>query len=461
MSAVLIVSVVAVTALYVEVVDKADVNIEVTGEGSVTGAGTYSKGTSVILTAMPDYGYHFDGWYANGSLLSSSSDYTISVGDSNDIKAVFERETYTLASSQNYNGGIVSGFGSYAYESEVTISTTVDDGYAFVGWMEDGSVISDETSFSYSVTRCSTIVANYSIVHDASFVISMTSTAAPSTLTISSVYDVEVKSRTWTISDGITEGPLYGSDNLGISSFKYSVSSCKALNVTQTITYSDGQESTSTQKVIVDGTATRSFTWKYQSDYALMKHLAMNDKSATLQLSPLFSWYYGYVSDDIPRGYQKAIDRLSEYTYQDEYINSIVISLMELTSGMSDIGRVNCVLKFVQSIQYEYDIDGKGVKEYYKYPAETIWEQDGDCEDHAILFTSLMRAMGYDVVMVNCLGHMTAAVNVAGGSGNYITYDDEKYYYCESTYIVGNETVNYGNVGYAFQDLQIREIIDF
>ncbi len=461
MSAVLIVSVVAVTAVYVEVLDKADVNIEVTDGGSVTGAGTYSKGASVILTATPDYGYHFNGWYMDGNLLSDSSDYTISVGDSNDIKAVFERETYTLELSQNYDGGTVNGSGSYTYESEVMISTTVDEGYTFVGWTEDGSVISDETSFPYSLTRCSTIVANYSIIHDASFVVSMTSTTAPSTLTISSTYNVEVKNRTWTISDGMTEGPLYGSGNPDISSFKYSVSSCKMLNVTQTITYSDGQESTSIQKVIVDGTESISFTWKYQSDDALVKHLATNDESATLQLSPLFSWYYGYASDDIPRGYQKAIDRLSDYTYPDEYIDSIANSLMELTSGMSDIGSVNCVLKFVQSIEYQYDIDGKGVREYYKYPGETIWEQNGDCEDHSIMFTSLMRAMGYDVVMVNCVGHMTAAVNVAGGSGNYITYDGENYYYCESTYIVGNETVNYGNVGYSFQNLQIRAVIDF
>lgn len=460
MSAVLIVSVIAVTVVYVEVLDKADVNIEVTDGGSATGAGTYSKGESVILTATPDYGYHFEGWYINGELVSYDLSYTISVGDSNDIKAVFQKETYTLTISQNYDGGIVGGSGSYVYGSEVTVSTTLDEGYGFVGWTEDGVLISDEMVFSYEIARSLTIVANYSIIHDASFVVSMTSTTAPSTLTISSTYDVEVEGRTWTISDGITEGSLYGSSNPGISSFKYSVSSCRILNVTQAITYSDGQKSTSTQIVMVDGIAARSFTWKYQSDDALMDHLATNDESATLNLSPLFSWYYGCASDDIPRGYQKAIDRLSEYTYPDGYIVSIASSLTELTLGMSDIGRVNCVLKFVQSIQYEYDIDGKGVREYYKYPAETIWEQKGDCEDHAILFTSLMRAMGYNVVMVNCVGHMTAAVNVVGGSGNYITHDGENYYYCESTYCVGNETINYGNVGYSFQNLQVRAVIE-
>ena len=125
---------------------------------------------------------------------------------------------------------------------------------------------------------------------------------------------------------------------------------------------------------------------------------------------------------------------------------------------MSDIQRVNYVLKFVQSFSYEYDDDGKGIDDYWKYPAEMLWEQKGDCEDHAILFATLMEAMGYDAVLyyVYCYdssgnftgAHMAVGVSVSGASGTYTTYDGKNYFYCEATADAGTGIENWANVGY-------------
>lgn len=47
------------------------------------------------------------------------------------------------------------------------------------------------------------------------------------------------------------------------------------------------------------------------------------------------------------------------------------------------------------SITYKYDSNVHGVDEYWQLPKETIELRTGDCEDHAILLCSLLRADGW------------------------------------------------------------------
>jgi predicted transglutaminase-like cysteine proteinase len=47
------------------------------------------------------------------------------------------------------------------------------------------------------------------------------------------------------------------------------------------------------------------------------------------------------------------------------------------------------------NIQYQYDEDVYGVREYWQFGKETISLKTGDCEDFAILLCSLFRAAGY------------------------------------------------------------------
>jgi hypothetical protein len=118
---------------------------------------------------------------------------------------------------------------------------------------------------------------------------------------------------------------------------------------------------------------------------------------------------------------------------------------------MNDLALANFILKFVQSIPYEYDIDGKGMNEYWKLPAETLWEGKGDCEDHAFLYASLLKALGYKVVIYHLNGHMAVGVNLVsapGGSPSYTTVNGLKYYFCETTAIVGTNWLNDANIGY-------------
>jgi len=169
-----------------------------------------------------------------------------------------------------------------------------------------------------------------------------------------------------------------------------------------------------------------------------------------------FAWYYGALSSTLPRGNGYSV--ISSYvTYDDPEIKAMAQALMSSSLGMSDIQRVNYVLKFVQGIPYQYDIDGKGVQEYWKLPAETLWEGKGDCEDHAFLFASLVKAMGYNVVLhyIYCYegnklvgAHMATGVDVSGGNGSYVVVNGSKYYYCEATATSSAGWLDKADVGY-------------
>ena len=63
------------------------------------------------------------------------------------------------------------------------------------------------------------------------------------------------------------------------------------------------------------------------------------------------------------------------------------------------------VMKFVETIPYQYDENSRGAMEFIKYPAETFWDGGGDCEDTSILYCTLMKVMGYDTALLLFFDH--------------------------------------------------------
>lgn len=78
------------------------------------------------------------------------------------------------------------------------------------------------------------------------------------------------------------------------------------------------------------------------------------------------------------------------------------------------------------NIAYALDRDSHGRNEYWQLPTETLILGTGDCEDRAFLFISLCRASGFDCVIVNEPGHVSAGVYVEG-DGNHISYEGREY----------------------------------
>ncbi|MGA3289615.1 MAG: hypothetical protein ABSD42_05200 [Candidatus Bathyarchaeia archaeon] len=122
-------------------------------------------------------------------------------------------------------------------------------------------------------------------------------------------------------------------------------------------------------------------------------------------------------------------------TTQDNYMQTLADKLNDTATQLeySSSDEVNFVLAFVQSIPYKLDNASTGFQDYPRFPVETLVDNVGDCKSHSILFATLMLILGYGTVFINPPDHL--AVGVLGNNipGTYWTYNDQTYYYCETT----------------------------
>lgn len=118
---------------------------------------------------------------------------------------------------------------------------------------------------------------------------------------------------------------------------------------------------------------------------------------------------------------------------------------------LGPILEINNVLAFAQRFRYALDSEDKGVPEYPKYPLETLVEDRGDCEDHAIVAAASLVQLGYDVRLVSLEydsgpGHMALAVAGAEELPDAFALRDpvsgQKFYYCEATTDAGSRNPN-------------------
>nr|MDP9177352.1 hypothetical protein [Gemmatimonadota bacterium] len=94
-------------------------------------------------------------------------------------------------------------------------------------------------------------------------------------------------------------------------------------------------------------------------------------------------------------------------------------------------------LQLVQSIPYVTDHVSLGVPEYWRFPIETLFDNQGDCDCKAILAAALFRSMGLrSVVLLSPVeGHAAVAVEGAPDyPGNqYFEWAGGRYFFCETT----------------------------
>lgn len=139
--------------------------------GTVSGGGSYQAGAFVEAAAAPNNGYRFVRWMENGSEASSNSRYTFSAAANRTLIAVFEKvgqpsaKTYSVNVSANSPaGGTVSGGGTFAENNIVTVTANANSGYHFTGWFENGSQVSTNASYTFTVSADRTLVAGFTYV---------------------------------------------------------------------------------------------------------------------------------------------------------------------------------------------------------------------------------------------------------------------------------------------------------
>ena len=132
--------------------------------GTVTGTGEYNQGASCTLTATAATGYTFTNWTENGSVVSTDASYTFTVTSNRNLVANFTLNTYNITTSSNPNeGGIVNGAGEYNHGANCTLTATANTGYTFANWTENGSAVSTDASYTFTVTSNRNLVANFTL----------------------------------------------------------------------------------------------------------------------------------------------------------------------------------------------------------------------------------------------------------------------------------------------------------
>jgi len=112
-----------------------------TTRGRVEGGGTYYLGETATLTATANEHYYFAQW-SDGN---TSNPRVITVTGDMTYTAVFEPVMYTVALTANdYSMGQVTGGGSYAYGTSVTLEARAFEYYSFVRW-SDGDTVAVRT----------------------------------------------------------------------------------------------------------------------------------------------------------------------------------------------------------------------------------------------------------------------------------------------------------------------------
>lgn len=140
----------------------------VSSNGTVTGAGSYIKGSTIILTATPNSGYKFSGWVNGTDTVSSETNYTLTADESMELTAKFTRKSSgggggssTYLIRFNTDGGNEISNQRVSRNSKIKEPTNpIKEGYEFGGWYSDAQ-LTKKYDFGTKVTANATLYAKW------------------------------------------------------------------------------------------------------------------------------------------------------------------------------------------------------------------------------------------------------------------------------------------------------------
>ncbi|MDD4149339.1 MAG: T9SS type A sorting domain-containing protein, partial [Bacteroidales bacterium] len=130
--------------------------------GTISGAGTFDYGTSIELIATPEIGYDFVNWTEDGIEVSTDATYSFTLTENRILIANFVLQTFEISASVNpANSGTISGAGTFDYGTSIELIATPEIGYDFVNWTEDGTPVSTDATYSFTLTENRILIANF------------------------------------------------------------------------------------------------------------------------------------------------------------------------------------------------------------------------------------------------------------------------------------------------------------
>jgi len=143
----------------------------------------------------------------------------------------------------------------------------------------------------------------------------------------------------------------------------------------------------------------REFHWSYRGEWSWKLDFSVDH-------------YLSYTL--VPRLKRLRVTKL--VTTDDPELQDIAYGLKEAArkKGYDYYETADFILAFVQSLPYVPDDVSTPYDEFPKFPFETLVDGGGDCEDTSILYATLMKILGYDVVLIGLPDHMMVGIAVRG-----------------------------------------------
>jgi hypothetical protein len=122
--------------------------------------GLYYEGETATIIATPGFCKSFKYWTENGVVVSNNSSYTFTVNRNRNLEANFEKNRFTVSvSSDNISNGTVTGNGTYGCDTIATVIANPTSCYNFTKWTENGSTVSTNANYSFTVNINRTLTA--------------------------------------------------------------------------------------------------------------------------------------------------------------------------------------------------------------------------------------------------------------------------------------------------------------
>ncbi|HWP42359.1 MAG TPA: transglutaminase-like domain-containing protein, partial [Blastocatellia bacterium] len=153
--------------------------------------------------------------------------------------------------------------------------------------------------------------------------------------------------------------------------------------------------------------------------------------------------------DPIPDRHQAGRKVVLEGEKADE-VRHLAYQLRRIAvdNRLTEYEEIQNTLDFVQDIPYAFDKDSidrltnqaLGILDYWRFPIETLYDENGDCDCKAVLAAALFRLVGFRALLLVSfdpdIAHAAVAVEGAPDFPQTDFFTDNqgrRYYFCETT----------------------------
>jgi uncharacterized protein YjdB len=118
----------------------------------------YEYGTNATLTAVPDAHYHFVQWNDGDTNVNK----TVCVTQNVNLVAKFAIDTFSVTATAGANGTVTGG-GTYAYGTYVTLTALPNTGYVFTSWSDGDTSSSKTVTVTGNINYSASFTVKYTI----------------------------------------------------------------------------------------------------------------------------------------------------------------------------------------------------------------------------------------------------------------------------------------------------------